>query len=253
MWTVPRVSTMNCFALSRADSRMDFEQYARAKTFNQVVASTWADTFAELIGRASRSRADLQLLDYGCGDGKYFNHLLRVGLVPKNVHGVDVSTLRVERCRALGWQQVQCIPKSGRLPFPADQFDVVNMMEVIEHVPSAVIDDVLDEISRVLRPDGVLLGSTPNYPMKRFYDVYDAVIFRKLGRFKDDPTHVTHYDHRRLRELLQRHFRTVDLRCFKSGFLYRRFARAPLLMHKMLFVCREPGVTLEALEQKDRS
>jgi SAM-dependent methyltransferase len=48
----------------------------------------------------------------------------------------------------------------GMLPFSDASIDTVICIEAIEHVRSA--DLVLDEIARVLRPDGVLVVSTPN-------------------------------------------------------------------------------------------
>lgn len=50
------------------------------------------------------------------------------------------------------------------LPFPDESFDSVLLTEVIEHVPD--IDRTLREISRVLKPGGVLLLTWPfNYMM----------------------------------------------------------------------------------------
>ena len=48
---------------------------------------------------------------------------------------------------------------AGRLPIRDGSVDAVAMMEVLEHVPRPW--EVLDEIWRVLRPGGVLVGSAP--------------------------------------------------------------------------------------------
>lgn len=47
----------------------------------------------------------------------------------------------------------------GRLPFPAQQFDSVVCLEVLEYVWTA--EEALAEISRVLKPNGTLILSTP--------------------------------------------------------------------------------------------
>jgi SAM-dependent methyltransferase len=49
---------------------------------------------------------------------------------------------------------------AGALPFAKDSLDSVVCLEVIEHVSDAEI--VLKEMARVLRPDGLLIVSTPN-------------------------------------------------------------------------------------------
>ena len=48
------------------------------------------------------------------------------------------------------------------LPFKSDLFEQVYFCDVIEHLPTAGVGKVLDEIHRVLRPEGVLVVSTPN-------------------------------------------------------------------------------------------
>ena len=215
--------------------RQDFDTYARVKTFNLSIAGAWRQAFEDAIGRTGRPHEHIRFLDQGCGDGKYFQYLVNAGLSPDNIHGVEVSRLRVERCRAIGWEHAIYIEKGSKLPYPDNYFDVANLMEVIEHIPRSHIGGVLDEIRRVLRPDGTLIVSTPNYPVKRVYDVCDALLHGKWSRFRDDPTHVSFYTHRRLRRLLERYFERVEARCFKPGFLHRRIP-VKATMHKMLFL-----------------
>ncbi|HUP41541.1 MAG TPA: class I SAM-dependent methyltransferase [Vicinamibacterales bacterium] len=217
----------------------DFDQYAKTKTFNLSVADTWRAAATDIFSRADRPKADIKFLDVGCGDGKYFQYLVGQGLSVDNIHGVEISRLRVERCHALGWNRAVYVEKGAPLPYDDDTFDVVNLMEVVEHIPSNHIGGVLDQIRRVLRPHGTLIVSTPNYPIKRFYDLFDAVVHRKWARFRDDPTHVTFYNHDRLGRVLGAHFARVDARCFKTGFLYRRLRQSPYTMHKMLFLCTD--------------
>jgi SAM-dependent methyltransferase len=224
-------------------TRQDFENYARIKTFNLNVADTWDRAMREALERSDRPRGECRILDYGCGDGKYFKHLIGLGLSAENIHGIEISKVRIERCHALGWTHARYLEKGDPLPYPADTFDVVNLMEVVEHVPDTLIDSVLAEIWRVVRPHGVLIVSTPNYPIKRFYDLYDAVVFRKWQRLRDDPTHVTFYNHARLARLLGGYFTRLDERPFKLGFLYRRLLRSRFVMHKVLMLCSEKSAT----------
>jgi SAM-dependent methyltransferase len=48
------------------------------------------------------------------------------------------------------------------LPFADHQFSVVTFSETLEHLPVERVNFVLSEISRVLRPDAILLASSPN-------------------------------------------------------------------------------------------
>jgi SAM-dependent methyltransferase len=48
------------------------------------------------------------------------------------------------------------------LPFSDGQFAVVTFSEVLEHLPIERVNFVLSEIARVIRPNGVLIVSSPN-------------------------------------------------------------------------------------------
>ncbi len=217
--------------------KQDFEAYADFKRFNTNVADTWDNALREAIGRSGQAPETIRILDYGCGDGKYFHHFVtNRGFSAKNVYGAEVSARRVQRCREMGWENACLIEGDGPLPYGDASFDIINMMEVIEHIPAELGSRTLGELSRVLRPGGVLLISTPNYPIKRFYDFSDAILHRKWARLRDDPTHVTHFSERRLASLLEESFSKIEARPFKDGYLYKR-VKSPLLKHKLFFLC----------------
>lgn len=215
----------------------DFEGYARLKPFNATVAEGWRAAFEEAMARTERPTTELRLLDFGCGDGKYFRFLIERGFDTANIHGVDVSRLRIERCRQQGWANARVLEPGADLPFESGTFDFVNFMEVIEHIPAAEGRHVVAELRRVLLPGGMLLISTPNYPIKRLYDLSAAVNLRKWSRVRDDPTHVTLFNHARMDALLRPHFSKIEARPFKQGFIYRRIAR-PFFLHKLFFLCQ---------------
>jgi 2-polyprenyl-3-methyl-5-hydroxy-6-metoxy-1,4-benzoquinol methylase len=49
-----------------------------------------------------------------------------------------------------------------RLPFDSASLDLVTFSEVMEHLPMERMQFVLSELSRVLRPNGLLVASSPN-------------------------------------------------------------------------------------------
>ncbi|MGH7928074.1 MAG: class I SAM-dependent methyltransferase [Candidatus Binatia bacterium] len=94
------------------------------------------------------------LLDLSCGGGQTAQMLTRQGFkvtatdysppppMPNEIHrvgGVDLNAF---------------------LPFRSGSFDAVNLVEVIEHIENQ--PQLIREIARVLKPDGVVLISTPN-------------------------------------------------------------------------------------------
>ena len=58
-----------------------------------------------------------------------------------------------------------------RLPFPAEQFDVVTCVSVLEHLPETARLRGLSEMARVLRPGGRLIVT---------YDLVDGDITDRL-------------------------------------------------------------------------
>jgi 2-polyprenyl-3-methyl-5-hydroxy-6-metoxy-1,4-benzoquinol methylase len=216
----------------------DFELYADQKTFNTNIPPTWQASFEKIIGRRGWHAAAIRFLDVGCGDGKFFEYLKSRGLQLDHIDGVEVSHKRVDRCHAIGWTKVRYMDPGSTLPYPDTCFEIVNLMEVVEHVPPGTIDSLLSEAGRVLAPNGVVFISTPNYPIKRFYDVFNAFRHGKWKRLKDDPTHVSLYNHERLHTLLSKHFSTIEEMPFKDGFLYKRFPR-PFFRHKVFYACSE--------------
>lgn len=66
------------------------------------------------------------------------------------------------------------------LPFEDNSKDAVIFFEVIEHIPENHIEELLQEFIRILRTGGIVVGSTPNYPVKRFYDL----LHHTRGMFK---------------------------------------------------------------------
>jgi len=123
------------------------------------------------------------------------------------------------------------------LPFPAVTYQTVTCFEVIEHV--ATLAAMLQQIRRVLSPDGVLLMSTPNKAVCKCTTLTDH--------------HVSNFDHRGFMDLLRSHFDDVAL--YGEGFADARLARAfalecGTLGYLVLRAKRLLGVTRALLSSK---
>jgi 2-polyprenyl-6-hydroxyphenyl methylase / 3-demethylubiquinone-9 3-methyltransferase len=110
-------------------------------------------------GKSRHPLAGKTALDVGCGAGLLCEPLARMGA---GVTGIDAAPENIAAAKAHSVQSgLQIDYRAGELADQGlGQFDVVTSMEVIEHVtdPAAFIA----ELGRHLKPDGLLLLSTPN-------------------------------------------------------------------------------------------
>ena len=98
------------------------------------------------------------LLDVGCGRGRNLTAFAKV-IPSARLVGTDIAPSAVEYIRGLGFEGQVC-DASVALPFENGFFDVVTCGEVLEHVVNT--DRLLEEVSRTLRPDGLMILTTPN-------------------------------------------------------------------------------------------
>jgi 2-polyprenyl-6-hydroxyphenyl methylase/3-demethylubiquinone-9 3-methyltransferase len=107
----------------------------------------------------------LNVLDIGCGGGFTCEFLAQRGAI---VAGVDQSTACIQVAQAHAKQQQLAIAyqvaHAEVLPLPADSFDVVTCVDVLEHVDD--LRQTLQEIHRVLKPGGTFCFDTVNRTTK---------------------------------------------------------------------------------------
>jgi 2-polyprenyl-3-methyl-5-hydroxy-6-metoxy-1,4-benzoquinol methylase len=157
-------------------------------------------------------------LDIGCHNGSFARLLVAHGF---NVTGSDVWDPSLMRDTT--WQYRQ--QKDSRIPFEDGKADIVSALEVIEHIIDT--DDFLEEVRRVLSPDGLMVLSTPNINMLR--NRWRV----PFGRYPHGPEwrtvihHVRMYNVEKMREHLTQHgFRVLYVR--GVHLLPTRFCRVPL-------------------------
>jgi SAM-dependent methyltransferase len=150
---------------------------------------------------AERIPLGVRVLDAGTGTGYGAALVAEAG---REVVAVDASRTALEFAAERFGSDVDFqLANVLDLPFPDSTFDAVTCFEVIEHVQESDQERLVSELARVLKPGGKLYLSTPHERMERLHE-------RSIG--------ATHWEYhvgplapRRLRALLRRRFRCVEL------------------------------------------
>ena len=194
--------TMFTAQLPAADDSTDYGAYYHQG--NLEVPTFVRSRLEELVSDFDCDRSLNRWLDVGCGAGTLMQAARGRGW---HVVGTEVAERAAEAMRAKGFDVRS--GKLDQLDLPEAGFDVVSMIEVIEHVPD--VDTILIATRRLLRPGGVLYLTTPHVR---------GISSRLLGTrwsVVSPPEHLQLFSIRGLSDLLER-----------SGFGVRR-ARAVAL------------------------
>lgn len=180
-------------------SKAYWDSVAATKVFTHPLPSDWL---------AQHVKQDASILDVGCGYGRSCSELLSLGY--RNVSGVDISSAMIARAEKEVPGATFFTMTEGQLPVESGSVDAVLLMAVLTCIPRDEDQfQLVSEIKRVLRPDGILLLST--YPLqgdernRQRYETF-AEPCGRYGVFEVDEgrTIVRHLDLKWLNELFER-------------------------------------------------
>lgn len=133
-------------------SRADFYEDAHAKEQEYFRGDKYhlaRQTFIECGAK--------RILDVGCGEGAFLKFCMESGI---ECFGIEISQSAIEAAKRSDLNVFKLNIDEEEFPFEQESFDAIFCGEVIEHVFDP--DHLLDECLRVLRPDGILILTTPN-------------------------------------------------------------------------------------------
>ena len=136
-------------------------------------------------------KAGMDVLDVGCGRGEILRRCAHLGA---RACGIDFAAAAVEMSsKSLADEMTAsvCQADAKDLPFQDEAFDRVLMFDIVEHLHAWELDQTLQEVGRVLRPDGkVIIHTAPNV----WYDRYAYPIVRLVrsamgqgAKYRRDP------------------------------------------------------------------
>ena len=99
------------------------------------------------------------ILDVGCGSG-FSTKLISQEFAPRRLVAFDFMPEQIELAKNKNIQAEFSVGDSTNINMPSSTFDAVFVMGVLHHIPEW--KKAIREISRVLKPDGLLLVEEPS-------------------------------------------------------------------------------------------
>lgn len=155
--------------------------------YNAPLIARYRSVLRRIPAGASR------ILDVGCGDG-YLTYLIAKSNPRARITGIDDEESGIGQANAMtartGLSNLEfCQVPAGATPFRDNEFPIIVLADVIEHVPE--VPAMLQELERITAPGGALIVTTPN---------------RQAGSVWDT-RHVKEYTARELRSELEQYLR----------------------------------------------
>ncbi len=138
-----------------------------------------------------------KILEVGCGEGFILEKVLDFG--SHSLVGIDLDIQRLKLARKFAPHAMLIQADAHFLPFPPSSFDVVLLLEVLEHVGEP--ERVLKEVNRITKK--FVLISVPHEPWWRIGNILRGKYVRNFG---NTPEHIHHWGWRGIRKLVLPYF-----------------------------------------------
>lgn len=100
-----------------------------------------------------------KFLDIGCSGGRYLELALKYN---GDVFGIDTSINALKYAQELNNGAFLSQASVTHLPFAERTFDLVICIELLHHFEDSSLERILDEIERVMKPNGILIFDIRN-------------------------------------------------------------------------------------------
>lgn len=173
--------------------------------FQNELPESFSGSIARLRFLAKKVKPKGKVLNIGVGGGTFEDIAISLGL---DVYSLDPSERTINGLRQkYGVNEKAQVGYSQEIPFTDNFFDAVVISEVIEHLPEEVLWKTLEEIYRVLIPNGLLVGTVP----ARENLIEQTVVCPHCGSNFHRWGHLQNFDTNSMRVLLSMHFKIEEL------------------------------------------
>ncbi|MHA2314506.1 MAG: class I SAM-dependent methyltransferase [Candidatus Hermodarchaeia archaeon] len=175
------------------------------------------------IAKRLEARGVKRVLDLGCGSGRHTVFLAKIGF---DVFGLDLAPTglseTIQHLAEAGLTAHVTLSDIQRLPYDDEFFDAIISVQVIHHNRIRDIEETISEMSRVLKPGGLVWVTVPipqNHPTKRGVEIEPRTFVPLEGFEKGLPHHL--FTQEELRKIFQ-DFLVTNLHVYKDIILTER-------------------------------
>lgn len=135
------------------------------------------EVYLSFVEKTKEIELEPKAIDLGCGRGEWLELLNENGFITQ---GVDLDSGMLEACTKRGFDVQQMDAIAALKSLNDNSYSIVSGFHIVEHLPFEVLQSLVQESLRVLKPGGMLIMETPN----------PENIKVATANFYLDPTHI---------------------------------------------------------------
>ncbi len=131
------------------------DPYQRTAAIYDIFVEPFNGSLRQIAIKLFPPQTGNHILEIGCGTGANLERYQQAGC---HVYGIDLSPSMIEVSRnKLGGQADLRLGSAAEMPFPNDFFDLSIAMLTLHEMSAKIRKAVIDEMIRVIKPEGSLL------------------------------------------------------------------------------------------------
>jgi 2-polyprenyl-3-methyl-5-hydroxy-6-metoxy-1,4-benzoquinol methylase len=136
----------------KISNRCSISDKSKSKSFDK-------NYFKNFYLKKLPNKKNIKILDIGCGNGKYLNILKEFGF--NNLFGIDISKQKIEIAKK-SMPTVKCIDAVKFLKKSNQKYDVILIIDVLEHIDLDETFQLIDLVYKSLNNYGKVIIQVPN-------------------------------------------------------------------------------------------
>ncbi|TRX58673.1 class I SAM-dependent methyltransferase [Fulvivirga sp. M361] len=186
LFTNPRPSSANIGNYYQSDNYVSHQNKAN-NLINLIYKLSRHFTLINKVKLINKLQAVGKLLDVGCGTGHFLSYASKSNW---HVQGIEPDIHARQNAEQLTQSKIH----SSLEDITEEQFNVITLWHVLEHVPD--LDGYILSITRLLTSDGTIIVAVPNHKS------YDAQLYKEYWAGYDVPRHLYHFSQNTMKRLL---------------------------------------------------